>query len=117
MKILIATSISPETAAFEKRGDTLIINGEAFDFSPLQEGERIPMQAINSVFFSGAVERHDGELIVPIRMPISDRLAETIGEPGPLLNAPDGPLDLPKEPAIQLVKFAPEPEQEALNHD
>ena len=51
------------------------------------------MPAINSVFFAGAVERHDGELIVPIRMPISDRLAEMIGEPGPLLNAPDGPLE------------------------
>ena len=112
MNINIITSITTERASFEKRGDSLIINGEVFDFSPLLEGERLPMNAIKSDFFAGAVERHKGILFIPIRLPISEALAESIGIPGPILDAPDGPLDLPKEPEIIQPELAPESNQE-----
>ena len=112
MNINIVTSITTERASFEKRGDSLIINGEEFDFSPLLEGERLPMNAINSDFFAGAVERHEGVLFIPIRFPISEALAETIGIPGPIFNAPDGALDLPQEPEIVVPELAPESNQE-----
>ena len=112
MNINIVTSITTERACFEKRGDSLIINGEEFDFSPLLEGERLPMNAINSDFFAGAVERHEGVLFIPIRLPISEALAETIGIPGPIVNAPDGALALPLEPEIVAPELAPESNQE-----
>lgn len=117
MDIHVVTSITTETATFEKSGDTLIINGEVFDFSPLQEGERLPMSAINSTFFAGAVERHNGELIIPIRMPISELLAETIGYPAPLIGVPDGPLNLPKEPMVYDPELAPETAQEGTSNE
>ena len=112
MNINIITSITTERASFEKRGDSLIINGDEFDFSPLLEGERIPMHAIQSDFMAGAVERHNGVLIIPIRLPVSESLASMIGIPGPILDAPDGPLDLPKEPEIIQPELAPESNQE-----
>lgn len=112
VNINIITSITTERASFEKRGDSLIINGDEFDFSPLLEGERIPMHAIQSDFMAGAVERHNGVLIIPIRLPVSEALASMIGIPGPILDAPDGPLDLPKEPKIIQPALAPESNQE-----
>lgn len=113
MNINIVTSITTERASFEKRGDSLIINGDEFDFSPLLEGERIPMNAIQSDFMAGAVERHNGVLIIPIRLPISELLADTVGIPGDIIDAPDGLLDLPKEPEITASVPATESHEEA----
>lgn len=112
VNINIITSITTERASFEKRGDSLIINGEEFDFSPLLEGERLPMHAIKSDFMAGAVERHNGVLTIPIRFPVSDALASMIGIHGPIIDAQDGPLDLPKEPEIVPPEIAPETPQE-----
>lgn len=113
MNIKVATSITDERATFEKLGDSLIINGEVFDFSPLLEGERLPMHAMKSTLFAGYVERVDGVLTIPIRFPLSMELAQMInGIVNPLIDVQDGPLKLPKEPIVLPPEIAPESPQQ-----
>lgn len=51
-------------------GDSLAINGQTFDFSPLPEGALLPLEAIESPWFAGkGVERIDGVLHVKLRLP------------------------------------------------
>lgn len=108
MDIYVITSVSDEVVSFAKSGDSLIINGEVFDFSPLNDGELLPTYAIQSTMFADNVERIDGVLKVTIRMPISMELYTIGGIPELLENVPDGPLDLPKEPVIEVPELAPE---------
>ena len=119
MDIRVITSVTDERASFAKEGDSLIINGEMFDFSPLLEGERLPIQAIASTFFADNVERTDGVLRIAIRMPISMELYVIGGIPDILIDAPDGPLDLPPEPEITPPELAPEtlPVSEGLDDE
>lgn len=81
-----------ETAAVEKQGDTLTINGETFDFSPIPDGATLPWEAIGSNYFVGGVDRIDGVLHVALHLPSGS------GKYGPFeFNGPaDGPLELPQ---------------------
>ncbi|SNT10915.1 hypothetical protein [Antarctobacter heliothermus] len=53
-----------------KSGDVLALNGEAFDFGPLQEGDVLPADAIASNLFAGPVTRITGILQISLVLPI-----------------------------------------------
>lgn len=87
-----------------KVGDTLIVNGEPFDFSPLPDGASIPGTAISSKWFAlKDVSRVDGELIINLIYPIPANFSPEQATPAYLVNVPDGVVELPKP--------LPEPEQ------
>jgi len=87
-----------------RSGDTLTINGEAFDFSPLPDGATLPEEAIASEWFSGPVERIDGVLHVKLRLPHGDNAPQQTLFPAPITLTGDGPVPLPPynaKPTVQ----------------
>lgn len=69
MRIRLSPQMRPEPMTLARNGDTLVINGETFDFSPLGEGEALPAEAIASDLFLDPVTRVDGEIVVTIVLP------------------------------------------------
>ena len=90
-------------------GDTITINGDSFDFSPLAEGSTLPSDAIDSEWIIGDVTRTDGEIVLSLLLPHGSRAPESTRFPQPLTVTTDGPVELPiyDEPL-------PEPEEEPL---
>lgn len=77
------------------KGETIIVNGEAFDFSPLLEGATLPGSAILSEWFTGDAERKNGNLSVTIRLPHGANAPEKTRFPTPLEIDANGPVELP----------------------
>jgi len=78
-----------------RAGDVLTINGEAFDFSPVGNGDTLPAAAIDSMWFAGPVERHEGELELTLFLPLPMNFSPAQAFPKPLLNVPDGQILFP----------------------
>ena len=76
-------------------GDTLTINGEAFDFSPLEDGATLPQDAIESEHFAGPVERINGELHVTLRLPHGANAPHETRFPSPIHFTGNGEVALP----------------------
>lgn len=77
-------------------GDTLTINGEDFDFSPIPEGATLPREAIACDWIAGDVERDaGGDLTVPLILPHGADAAQETLFPAPMTVASDGPVTLP----------------------
>lgn len=73
MKIKLSP-VRADTAPLQatvKNGDTIVINGELFDFSPLQAGETLPVAAMGgtSPFVSDIERDKSGELHFTLRLP------------------------------------------------
>lgn len=81
-----------------KSGDTLTINGEAFDFSVIPEGATLPSDAVSSEFFSGPVERIDGVLHITLTLPHGANPVQDVAFPADIIDPPDGEIALPKNP-------------------
>ncbi len=79
-----------------RNGDSLVLNGEVFDFSPLAEGDTLPAAAISSAWFAGQVERLNGELDLTIFLPLPINYSQAQAFPVPLVNVPDGAVALPQ---------------------
>lgn len=79
-----------------KAGDALTINGEAFDFSPLPDGNLLPQAAVNCEFIAGDVRREGGVLTVVLLMPHAVDAGEAARFPDDIVNPPDGVLELPQ---------------------
>ena len=79
----------------ERRGDSIVIDGEEFDFSPLPEGARLPISAISSTHFSGNVSRVNGLINMSIRLPHGPNASYDRRYIEAVINPDNGPLDLP----------------------
>ena len=90
-------------------GDTITINGDSFDFSPLAEGSTLPSDAIDSEWIIGDVTRTDGEIVLSLLLPHGSRAPHETRFPEPITVTTDGPVELPiyNEPL-------PEPEEEVI---
>lgn len=84
-----------ETLEVSRAGDVLTVNGIPFDFAQLPEGATLPEEAIESAWFIGPVERHDGVLHLTLRLPHGYNPSDAVAFPQPLTSVPDGPLELP----------------------
>ena len=78
-----------------RAGDTLTLNGEAFDFSPLEQGETLPADAIDSPWIAGDVTRTDGALHITLRLPHGANAPEETRFPETIIDPPDGEIALP----------------------
>lgn len=80
-------------------GDVITINGQAFDFSPLKDGQRLPGLAIDSEYFIGSefVERRGGVIHVTLRFPVAWESPEEIrNPPAPIIiDAKEGVVNFP----------------------
>ena len=75
-------------------GSTLTINGEVFDFSSLQDGDRLPAEAVASELIIGDVTREAGEVAVSVILPHGPNAPEAARNPAPVVQA-SGPVTLP----------------------
>lgn len=89
--------------AVSKAGDVLTVDGQAFDFTPLQEGATLPAEAIDSDHFIGTVERIDTVLHLTLRLPHGPNPSPAVAFPQLVIVVEDGPVALPFDPP-------PEPE-------
>lgn len=96
MRIELRPLRSDNTLSVIRSGDSLEINGEVFDFSPLEDGDTLPATAINSQWFAGQVDRVDGKLALTIFLPLPINFSPEQAYPEPLLDVPDGVVNLPQ---------------------
>lgn len=103
MRIELRPIRSDNTLSLIRSGDSLVVNGEVFDFSPLADGDTLPATAINSQWFAGQVDRVDGQLALTIFLPLPINFGPEQAYPEPLFNVPDGVVSLPQplaDPAV-----------------
>lgn len=85
-----------DTLAVIRAGETLMLNGEAFDLSAIGEGDTLPRSAVSCEWFAGDVERTDGELVVTLILPIPWNYSQEQAFPVDLISVPDGEVVFPK---------------------
>lgn len=95
MKIILSPQLRDDPLEVIKNGDTLTVNGEAFDFSPMGDGDILPRSAIESIWFVGDVKKVGGELVVTLLLPNPWNYSQEQAFPVPLENVPDGPVVFP----------------------
>lgn len=94
-----------EPLSVVKAGDTLIINGESFDFSPLPEGGTLPVGAITSQWFAADPYREAGQLVITLTLPNPINYSPEQAFPVDLVNVPDGIVAFP-QPLPELLNSA-----------
>lgn len=100
MNIIFTAQRRDDALALAVAGDTLNINGEAFDFSGVSNGATLPREAIACDLIAGPVERDgSGVLTVPMILPIGPDAPDAARFPDPMTGVPDGPVTLPGEEA------------------
>lgn len=95
MKIILTPQRRDDTLVVVKSGETLNINGEDFDLSPIGEGDTLPASAIASEWFVGEVNRVNGEIELNIILPNPWNYSQEQAFPTPLVNVPDGTVMFP----------------------
>lgn len=103
MHIKLSPQRRDDTLTVIKSGDTLTINGEAFDLSVIPNGATLPAEAIDSEYFSGPVERIDGVLHMTLTLPHGANPPHEVAFPTDIINPPDGEIALPKMPEVEEV--------------
>jgi len=86
---------SGRTLEITKTGETLIINGESFDFSQLADGATLPKEAIDCEFIVSDVNRVNGEIELTILLPHSANASHEARFPEPINMTNDGQVVLP----------------------
>lgn len=94
--LLLHPQRSDKPLALERDGDTLIVNGERFDFTELPKEAVLPPSAISSPFFTGPVRRDRDHLYINMLLPLSEASAESSRYPRCIHADVDGPVTLPK---------------------
>ncbi|KSC87540.1 hypothetical protein AO896_19050 [Pseudomonas aeruginosa] len=87
---------SDEHLSLVRAGDTLTVNGQLFDFTPLPNGGELPSEAIESEWFVGSVMRRAGRLELALRFPLAENASSAARFPEPMLIEADGPVELPR---------------------
>ena len=96
MNITLSPTRTDAPLSVSRQGDALTINGTAYDFSPLPDGATLPASAINCEFITGPVERINGVLHITLLLPHGPDASEAVRFPAPIINPPDGLLELPQ---------------------
>jgi hypothetical protein len=87
-----------ETLTLEKvSGDRIRINGDLFNFDPMNDGDTIPMGAVPSPWINGPVKRINGEIHLPLLLPHGSRPEPAQAFPEPITVTEDGPIDIPAD--------------------
>lgn len=90
------TPVRADTALIvSKQGDALTINGEVFDFAPLENGATLPRAAVICEWLASDVERINGEIHLTLLLPHGATAPEETRFPQPTTMAGDGPVPVP----------------------
>lgn len=80
-------------------GNRLRINGELFNFNPLQDGDLLPPGTVPSEWIVGPVERVDGEVRLTVILPHGMHPSPSVAFPEPVIVDEDGPIPVPVDAA------------------
>jgi hypothetical protein len=80
----------------------LRINGELFNFGPMEDGDVIEAGTVPCEWITGPVERIDGEVRLTLILPHGPNPSQAVAFPEPMTVTEDGPIAVPHD----------EPEQE-----
>jgi hypothetical protein len=94
MRITFSPTRRDDRLVLIKSGDVLTINGEAFDFSALPEGNTLPRDAVACEWLAGDVERIEGVIHLALILPHGAQAPQQTRFPVPII-AGDGPVALP----------------------
>ena len=95
MKIIFTPMNRPDQLTLSRAGDTLTINGKAFDFSGITEGACMPSEAIDCDWLASDIERIDGMLHLTLILPHGDNAPHETRFPAPVVVFEDGPIPMP----------------------
>ena len=95
MHITLIPQRRDDTIEVVRLGDTLTINGEAFDFSVIPDGASLTADAVACPYVTGSVERIAGVLHLTLLLPTGPDASHAANFPGPIINPADGVLELP----------------------
>ena len=96
MHIILLPQRRDDTLTVSKQGDTLTVNGIAYDFSVIPDGATLPASAVDCEFITGDVERISGVLHISLILPHGPNPSQEVAFPAPIINPPDGVLELPQ---------------------
>lgn len=105
MIIKLSPQRRDDTLTVIRSGSALIVNGETFDLSRMDDGDTMPQGAISSDWFAGDVEKSGGELTVTLLLPLPSNFSHEQAFPVDLINVPDGVVVLPQplpDPVINI---------------
>lgn len=101
MIINLSPVFSNNTLSVSVSGDSIEVNGQAFDFSQLPRGFRLPASAVGSEWFVGDVERSmRGVVTVTLVFPHPENASENMRFPEPI-NQTLGVVSLPQNTTPQ----------------
>jgi hypothetical protein len=69
MKIYLSPVRTNAQLTASVSGDTITVNGDVLDFTPLLEGETLPRTAVFNDWIIGDVHRIAGEITLTLRLP------------------------------------------------
>ena len=97
MQITLTPQRRDDRVTLARKGDVLILNGEAFDFTAIPEGGTLPRDAVACDWLAGNVTRSGGVLHLTLILPHgADAQPETLF-PAALTLTGDGPVALPTD--------------------
>lgn len=96
MNITLSPQRRDDTIVVSKSGDALTINGISYDFSVIPDGATLPASAVDCEYITGNIERIDGVLHLSLILPHGPNSSQEVAFPAPIINPPDGVLELPQ---------------------
>lgn len=95
MNIILSPQAYADSLTLSKAGDVLTMNGDEFDFSFIEEGDVLPSDAVECKWLVSDVTRTDGAINLSLILPIGPNASDAARFPEPILNAPDGDIEVP----------------------
>lgn len=76
-------------------GKVVTLNGEAFDFGFMQDGDMLPADAIDTDFITNSVKCADGAIHLTLNLPHGANAPHETRFPEPITVTTSGPVNLP----------------------
>lgn len=95
MHITLSPQCRDDRLTLERIGDSLIINDEKFDFSPLPNNTVLPRAAVKCDLLVSDIKRLDGTIYLTLILPHGPHAPETTRFPTAIIDPPDGLVQLP----------------------
>ncbi|MEO4000303.1 hypothetical protein [Mesorhizobium sp. CAU 1732] len=96
MHITLNPQRRDDILSVEVTGKSILINGELFDFSTLNDGDMV--QDVPCELIVGMVECVDGDIHLSLILPHGANPSQAVAFPAPIVVTADGPVDLPHDP-------------------
>lgn len=85
-----------DSLSLSKSGDTLTINGEAFDLSGIPDGATLPREAVTCDWLASDIERIGTTIHLTLILPHGANAPHETLFPQPITVTADGPVALPE---------------------